>query len=39
MKITVVGAIGIVALVVVVWLLLSHLNQKSDNRGSEQDQI
>ena len=39
MKMTVVGAIGIIALVVVAWLLLSYLNQKSDKRGSEQDQV
>lgn len=36
MKITVVGAIGIIALLVVAWLLLSYLKRKSNYLGSEQ---
>ncbi len=35
MKVTVVGAIGIVALLVVAWLLLSLLNRKSNDQRSE----
>jgi hypothetical protein len=39
MKVTVVGAIGIIALLVLAWLLLCHLNRKSNDQGSEHDPV
>ena len=39
MKITIVGAIGIIALLVVVWLLLSYLSHHSTYQGPEQDPV